>query len=353
MYKTNFNIPGTISSTQTFQLVVSSGIPSLDKLLGGGLPVGTLTLIEEDTQGTYARIILKYFLAEGAVNKHDIFVATQEMKPRDIVTHLPALVLEDRTDAKTTQGDKMKIAFRYSNLPTSETNVRHEFGHYFDLSSTISKDVLGKINIHYWSKENCESIILEGGCFKNPAYRDLLEVIKTKIENGKYFLKDGNSSSNILKIGIYGLGSPLWMSNCDKDSIADLNKFLYCLKALLKSSLAAAVVTIPTHLYDKFAVNKFRSTSDISLRLQALAGTELEHNKYLSDYHGYFHIDKIAAINTFVSKHPGAIEHMFKLRRKKFTIEVLHLPPDLEVSQDKKVTPSLGCASNTKHLLEF
>ncbi|KAK9721979.1 PAXNEB protein [Popillia japonica] len=351
MYKTNFNIPGTISITQTFQLVVSSGIPSLDKLLGGGLPVGTVTLIEEDTQGTYARIILKYFLAEGAVNKHDIFVATQEMKPQDIVTHLPALVAEDRTDSKTTSGEKMKIAFRYSNLPTNEPNVRHEFGHYFDLSSTISKDILAGININYWTYDN--RIENEEGYFKNPAYRDLLEAIKTEIQLGKYFLKDVNASSNILKIGIYGLGSPLWMSNCDKDSVADLNKFLYCLKALLKSSLTVAVITIPTHLYDKLAINKFRSISDISLRLQALAGTELEHNKYLSDYHGYFHVDKVAAVNTFVSKHPGAIEYMFKLRRKKFTIEVLHLPPDLEVSQDKKVTPSLGCASNTKHLLEF
>lgn len=177
------------------------------------------------------------------------------------MTHLPALVPEDRTDGKNTPREKMKIAFRYSNLPTTEPNVRHAFGHYFDLSSTISKDILEKINIHYWSNENCvkdgKNVILEGGYFKNPAYRDLLEVIKTEIENGKYFLKDANASSNILKIGIYGLGSPLWMSNCDKDSIADLNKFLYCLKALLKSSLAVAVVTIPTHLYDKVCICNF------------------------------------------------------------------------------------------------
>lgn len=185
------------------------------------------------------------------------------------MTHLPALVAEDRTDSKTTSGEKMKIAFRYSNLPTNEPNVRHEFGHYFDLSSTISKDILAGININYWTYDNriengknnlspvyrmCINkllLFLEEGYFKNPAYRDLLEAIKTEIQLGKYFLKDVNASSNILKIGIYGLGSPLWMSNCDKDSVADLNKFLYCLKALLKSSLTVAVITIPTHLYDK------------------------------------------------------------------------------------------------------
>lgn len=67
--------------------------------------------------------------------------------------------------------------------------------------------------------------------------------------------------------------------------------------------------------------------ADISLRLQALAGTELECNKYLADYHGYFHIDKLAALNSFKSMHPGSVEYMFKLRRKKFVIEKLHLPP--------------------------
>ncbi|KRT81227.1 hypothetical protein AMK59_5795 [Oryctes borbonicus] len=353
MHKTNFNIQGTIPRTQTFQLLVSSGIPMLDKLLGDGFPIGTVSLIEEDTYGTYARIVLKYFLAEGVVNEHAIFLASQEVDPKEIVAHLPALIKEDCLDMKSSPADKMKIAFRYSNLPTNEPKVRHEFGHYFDLSSSMSRETLEKVNVHCWPRENDLKSISEPGYFKNPAYQDLLESIKAEIKNGGYLLSDTNPNGNILKIGIYGLGSPLWMSNCRKESIKDLRKFLYCLRALLRSALAVAVVTIPMHLYNKFAANTYRNASDICLRLQALAGTELEHNKYLADYHGYFHIDKVAAINTFASKCGGAVEYMFKLRRKKFTIEMLHLPPDLEVSESKNTTPTLGCASNSKHLLEF
>lgn len=63
------------------------------------------------------------------------------------------------------------------------------------------------------------------------------------------------------------------------------------------------------------------------MRLQSFHGTELENNPSLSDYHGFFHLTKLAAINTLVSKHPGSIEYAFKLRRKKFCIEILHLPP--------------------------
>lgn len=67
--------------------------------------------------------------------------------------------------------------------------------------------------------------------------------------------------------------------------------------------------------------------SDIAIRLQAFHGTDLENNRSLSDYHGFFHLTKLAAINSLASKHPGSVEYAFKLKRKKFIIELLHLPP--------------------------
>lgn len=67
--------------------------------------------------------------------------------------------------------------------------------------------------------------------------------------------------------------------------------------------------------------------SDIAVRLQAFHGTDLENNRSLSDYHGFFHLTKLAAINSLASKHPGSVEYAFKLKRKKFIIELLHLPP--------------------------
>ena len=40
---------------------------------------------EEDTFGLYSRILLKYFLAEGVMCGHDIFVASAAEKPEHIV----------------------------------------------------------------------------------------------------------------------------------------------------------------------------------------------------------------------------------------------------------------------------
>ncbi|CAG2067997.1 unnamed protein product, partial [Timema podura] len=50
--------------------------------VGGGLAVGTITLIEEDTFGIYAKLLLKYFLSEGVMCRHSLLVASQDSDPK-------------------------------------------------------------------------------------------------------------------------------------------------------------------------------------------------------------------------------------------------------------------------------
>ena len=45
-----------------------------DDLIGGGLAVGSVILLEEDLSGNYSRLMLKYFLSEGLVHKHPLLV---------------------------------------------------------------------------------------------------------------------------------------------------------------------------------------------------------------------------------------------------------------------------------------
>ncbi|KTG37015.1 hypothetical protein cypCar_00040618, partial [Cyprinus carpio] len=121
------SIPGTRPSVQNGQLLVSSGVSSLDYVIGGGLAVGTLLLVEEDCYDSYSRMLLKYFLAEGVVCGHELFLASARDHPDEIMQELPSPIVDDVAGMKISEGqsqpsdpenpDTMKIAWRYQNQP--------------------------------------------------------------------------------------------------------------------------------------------------------------------------------------------------------------------------------------------
>ncbi|ERL88663.1 hypothetical protein D910_06047, partial [Dendroctonus ponderosae] len=124
----------------------------------GGLPVGTVVLVEEDFRGLYSKILLKYFLAEGLVSKHSTLIASQDVNPAKILKELPAVIESDPEPDIKQEGqaitDKMKIAFRYQNLPTSTAAPRSKhIGHHFDLSRNISFSNVDKSDIDFWTGE--------------------------------------------------------------------------------------------------------------------------------------------------------------------------------------------------------
>ena len=56
----------------------SIGIPTLDAIIGGGLSLGSLFLIESDDDNAYSKIIEKCFLTLGDVYCHQTFYSNFE-----------------------------------------------------------------------------------------------------------------------------------------------------------------------------------------------------------------------------------------------------------------------------------
>ncbi|KAG5839902.1 hypothetical protein ANANG_G00210050 [Anguilla anguilla] len=151
--RSNFiSIPGTRPSVQNGQLIVSTGVTSLDYVIGGGLAVGTLLLIEEDKYDSYSRMLVKYFLAEGVVCGHSLFIGSARDHPDEILQELPAPILDDIASPRSEEGqgtcdpeapDSMKIAWRYQNLPKVQTALASSsrFGHYYDVSKTMDPEM--------------------------------------------------------------------------------------------------------------------------------------------------------------------------------------------------------------------
>lgn len=53
--------------------------------IGGGLAVGSLLLIEEDKLATYSNSLSKFFITDGVVNNHSVFVVNLDDDPEDFV----------------------------------------------------------------------------------------------------------------------------------------------------------------------------------------------------------------------------------------------------------------------------
>lgn len=68
----NFSIMAVINSFSEYMFVLS-------------FPILLFFFSEEDRYDSYSRMILKYFLAEGVVCRHELFVAAAQDNPDDIL----------------------------------------------------------------------------------------------------------------------------------------------------------------------------------------------------------------------------------------------------------------------------
>ncbi|XP_043914895.1 elongator complex protein 4 isoform X2 [Protopterus annectens] len=329
------SISGTKHSLQNGLLLISTGIPSLDYVL------------EEDKYNSFSFLFLKYFLAEGVVCGHNLFVASASKHPGDILQDLPAPIVDDvdkiemqeevKIDSKKLE-EPMTIAWRYQNLPKMQTSVSSSlrFGHYYDVSKQMAPLMVQSAKCHkFFLPDEVCLVSSEMPSNMNAGYRQLLLSIQRVIQEEGF---DGacpqNKQRNILRIGIHSLGSPLWGDDiCCSDNpqhVHSFTKFLYGLRSLLRTSLSACIVTVPAHLIqNKVVMARIMLLSDTVVGLESFVGSKLETSPLYKDYHGLLHVSKIPHLNSLVCNVPDNKDLAFKLKRKLLTIEKLHLPPDL------------------------
>ncbi|MCJ1409250.1 hypothetical protein MMC19_003328 [Ptychographa xylographoides] len=114
------SIPGVRPSPLDGRLTTSTGTQSLDNLLAGhaGLALGCSLLLEESGTTDYAGTLLRYYAAEGVVQKHTVHVVgVGDHWGRE----LPAVVEPGQNRSNNSAKDaetkeRMKIAWRYERL---------------------------------------------------------------------------------------------------------------------------------------------------------------------------------------------------------------------------------------------
>lgn len=73
----------------------------------------------------------------------------------------------------------------------------------------------------------------------------MLQHIRERVKSGEYFTNADPEKRNILRIALANIGSPMW--KC-AETISDLCKFLYSLRALVRTTYAVCLLTVPWYL---------------------------------------------------------------------------------------------------------
>ncbi|OMJ19848.1 Elongator complex protein 4 [Smittium culicis] len=358
--------PGTKFVPQNSLVLVSTGIPSLDDVLGGGLAIGSILLVLQDRFTGYAQTLQAIFEAQAVSANHKLFVAKPDINSKTDLL-LPQKISSQNTLTQPPPVSKdMKIAWRYNNLAQVDPSISQQsYSHDFDLSKNIPIPELQTADINTLDLLDLNP--------KSP-YLSLFKSISQFVENG-YSSLDPNkptTTRNVSRISIHSLGSSFFQNSSQQDIL----QFFSALKGLLRYSYSTCMITIPatfpanTSSSTKSSILKrIQSHCDCVIELDSFEGSYSNPTKLLSsqnntsniqnDYHGLFHIHKLPTLNTLVpaasklsilAKSGGGSSNnlAFKLRRKKFSIETYHLP--IEGGSNERRVPSSNSSSKN---LEF
>lgn len=132
-------LPGTrISPISNSTIITSTGIPSLDDILGGGIPLScTSLLLAPDSHSSYGELVQKYFIAQGLASQQEVWIVGEREASTQLTGECMWLaesekpgILPTASSTKSAEtgedgdGDeKIKIAWRYGGMKKFQTTV--------------------------------------------------------------------------------------------------------------------------------------------------------------------------------------------------------------------------------------
>ncbi|KAF8898531.1 Elongator complex protein 4 [Infundibulicybe gibba] len=364
--------PGTkISPASLSTIITSTGIPSLDDILGGGLPLSCALLITApDRHSSYGELTQKYFIAQGIAAGQRVCVV--DVGAVDFVKDImwipakpaPALDGDNVDEGGETNEQKIKIAWRYERMKQFQTTVNppstEVYCQTFDLSHRIPESIVdGELMS---GRLSCIDPSTSPGPLTNVIHR-IAQLLSP----------DVSPSPDPLRICIPALGSPAWGDTTSQDILY----FLMLLRLLLRSHPhACASISLPPYISTEAWggpgwLQKLGWLTDAALTLSAFTADPSLLTAFPS-HHGLLQIHTLPSPHTLISPSDkssllrglisssasagggGENNLAFKCTRKRLIFETLHL--DLEGGiGERRTTPSsntLNVAADLVHGLD-
>lgn len=320
--------------------LVSTGFADLDKVLGGGIPVGGILMIMEDIEAPHHLLLLRYFMAQGLVHDQPLLYASPLTLPQAFLGTLPSVVQakDDKSEIegspKHTKGENLRIAWQYRKYFNENQSVEtHKFQQpeLSTFSRTAKSKLLGS-GLTGNKYEFCSNFDL-----RKPMERSLLNAANVECVNlqaisdlsvfheqcTSFLSKLSRAQGGISQIGRIAIQS-LCAPQCRHSNLDwEMLSFLKSLRAALRVSNAVAMITCPSSLLTPFFCTRWQHLADIVLSVKAIPDEDKELASLLTDYQdmvGFVHVHKMARINTQVPTILEANTYSLKLLHKRIVI---------------------------------
>ncbi|GAU96179.1 hypothetical protein RvY_07664 [Ramazzottius varieornatus] len=340
------------------QQIVSSGCTGLNQILGGGIPVGSVLVFQDKPWIVYSDRFLHVVAAEGLAAGHSVAVAVppNSRDSQSFVSLIPSAGKsqarnsaekdktnlrrhDDNLDANVGGSDEdLRIAWRYKDIP----KVNPVLGSSSHDKTTHKYDLGVKLDVS--EVADIAQFFSPGGTTNLPdALISWIQEQSTKC-----------GTSRTLRVVLPDIDSPLWGFH----GVAQFCQFLFRLKNHVRSTSTIVCLSISHDLHERSDLRSIRRLSDAYLAIEVL-GDDVRSHLY-PDFQAICRIEKAFTINSL--RPPPMTDHEFglKIKKRRITIERLHLPPELqdsvqrETSNAKKSTGGgLNCQTVRENDLDF
>ncbi|CAL9040938.1 elongator complex protein 4-like [Musa acuminata AAA Group] len=326
---------------------VSSGIPDLDRILGGGFLLGSLVMVMEDADAPHHLLLLRNFMSQGVVHRQPVLFASPLRDPRAFLGTLPSPVSSSKehrqrdTLVDHNQQDQekgLRIAWQYKKYfgdqqssQNHNRDVKQEFSNDFDLRKALERQ-----HVQYIESMSIQDI-------------PHLTILRDRCSNflsGLPRSDGGNLSAG--RIAIQSLCAPqCGYAEMDWDLVA----FIRFLRSIIRSSNVVAVVTFPTSFLLPAFLKRWQHLADTLLSVRAIPDEDKDMAKLLTGYQdmlGLLHVHKVAQNNSQVPTVLEASTFSLKLqKRRSLVLERLNQAP-VEASSGTSYSTSGTCSGPSK-----
>ncbi|CAN6459132.1 unnamed protein product [Victoria cruziana] len=327
--------------------LVSTGISHLDKILGGGIPLGTLVMIMEDNEAPHHLLLLRNFMSQGLIHQQPLLYCSPEKNPHAFLGTLPGLLLsksEKRESGCITgeaQEKNLRIAWQYKKYFDEQqldgSKDRTEYCNDFDLRKPLESKFLNRQQVDCMSIQDTS---------------DLASVRKRCFEFLAQFSRNNGRIKCIGRVAIQSFCAPQSQySNMDWEMLSFINS----LRSTLRSSNAVCMVTLPPSVLSLPFYIRWQHLADILLFVKALPDEDKELSRLLTDYNemvGLLCIKKVCRINNQVPAVLDAATFSLKLQRRSLLVlECLNQAPvDGSGNNSSDISSSCSGSSNISSL---